>query len=60
MCECLLEAYETVETPSEQVCQLEVHTTYQLGLDPVDPLHSQPRVKAEAELRAIWLTEDEI
>jgi len=60
MCECLLEAYETVDMPAEQVCELKIHTTYQLGLDAVDPLRSEPRVTAQTDLRAIWLTEDEI
>jgi len=46
--------------PAEQVCELKVHTTYQLGLDAVDPLRSEPRVTAQTDLRAIWLTEDEI
>jgi hypothetical protein len=60
MCECLLEASDQVETSDEPVCNLQVHTTYHLGSDPVDPNGFTPRAQVETDVRLVWLGEDEI
>jgi hypothetical protein len=61
MCECLLEKKENVRMPEDDVAYcLEVHTTYKLGCNAVDPLGYIPRAEAQSEMVLTWLTEDEI
>jgi hypothetical protein len=56
MCECLLEDYNR----TEDVCTLQVHTTYQVRSDSAETDGFIPRTDAKTEVRLIWLTEDEI
>jgi hypothetical protein len=55
MCECLLEGHDPAEL---EMCDLQLHTIYKLGLDAVDPEACTPRATAEAEVRARWHQEE--
>jgi hypothetical protein len=54
MCECLLETYEKTVITELEICELLVHTTYRLGLEPVDPLGISPRADAQTEVCVTW------
>ena len=60
MCECLLERKENVQASEDAAYSLQVHTTYRLGSNAVDPLGYLPRVEAETEFVLTRLTEKEI
>lgn len=60
MCECLLEAYETMETPDSKACEVQVHTTYNLSTNAVVAEGFVPRAGACSDVSVTWLGEDEI
>ena len=59
MCECLLEGYGEADTPERDI-SVQVRATYKMGTEPVDPNGCTPRVSAAAELRTVWVEEDEV